>query len=583
MVARRRARDMAESSQAGLTDLEAIIELQELAAQNAVPQPETTHAVSFAEVGELEQEVSSLQEVKKDEDVSLREVQEGTEQSKFLAEASVIETRLRHHVLKLLEPVLRRQGLLEVKIKEGRVNLDRAFNEISDLQRHRADHGSVKDQLDGFRLELAQWDSERKNYSLEISEKFAMQETESVLLRQHLEGKAQEGASAVRALKGVGETLTSVRNEVSDLRRFFTERLDVNRDKILKLRDEFETRVLSVESQLHRIQDTNTQVETRIKHIQAEMVRVANTTTQTADGVAELRHSKASVTVVQELQQEFGKFQKQVDGTILEFRRQLNTLVDELKGHFKLSANMLATSTAQQMTAMREQYMEDTKTVHTLVKDTEEFKAQQHLFHQATKGSLEQIMADTKNEVFKIRDWAEQKMYKAKVESAEIHADVIELRRRMNDQTITNAQGGGAHRDGRATGVNSDVLNMIVEAELLSAVLDQQDDLDRKQIALYGLKPQEESRKTMLPDLSPRKADMGKLTGGVLTPIISLEKRCLSCSANPTTGLAGFKMACLKYAPSPIEYERVTYSRTELIGLRLDLLRQIKEQMRMIE
>lgn len=44
-------------------------------------------------------------------------------------------------------------------------------------------------------------------------------------------------------------------------------------------------------------------------------------------------------------------------------------------------------------------------------------------------------------------------------------------------------------------------------------------------------------------------------------------------------GLAGFKMACLQYAPGPVVYESTTYSRAELIRMRIDLLNQAKEHL----
>lgn len=66
-------------------------------------------------------------------------------------------------------------------------------------------------------------------------------------------------------------------------------------------------------------------------------------------------------------------------------------------------------------------------------------------------------------------------------------------------------------------------------------------------------------------------------------PTVMLDTRCLSCSGNQATVLAGFKMACLQYAPTPVLYEKSAYTRTELIKLRVDLLEQVREQLRQVE
>jgi len=149
--------------------------------------------------------------------------------------------------------------------------------------------------------------------------------------------------------------------------------------------------------------------------------------------------------------------------------------------------------------------------------------------------------------------------------------------------------------------------------------MDLQDDQDRRSVSLFGFKAGDgrdnAGRACALPELeggsgrrlaststprasvpnpaasTPRKkaqtvtaaanaASWGEPPG---TPVMTLDKRCLSCSGSASTVLAGFKLACLQYAPSPIMYQQGLHSRTELIRLRMDLLNQAKEQLRSIE
>merc|ERR1712137_739626 len=87
-----------------------------------------------------------------------------------------------------------------------------------------------------------------------------------------------------------------------------------------------------------------------------------------------------------------------------------------------------------------------------------------------------------------------------------------------------------------------------------------------------------------LPELSgnckSRCASRGKRpSDNVVSPVVTIDKRCLSCSGSAATTLAGFKLACLQYAPSAVEYEQEIYGRSELINKRLGLLEQAKKQL----
>jgi len=169
---------------------------------------------------------------------------------------------------------------------------------------------------------------------------------------------------------------------------------------------------------------------------------------------------------------------------------------------------------------------------------------------------------------------------------------------------------------------------MLVESSLLGAALEAQDDRDRKSIALFGMKPStgtveggggKSPGKLVLPELdsgrhtargsiakfqetprrrpsaSPRDASSshhsyspGDGSGESwhqpeAGPVVTLDKRCLACSGSQATVLAGFKLACLQYSPSSVEYQKVMYSRSELIRLRIDLLNQVKDQLRTVE
>ncbi|CAI2367510.1 unnamed protein product [Moneuplotes crassus] len=105
----------------------------------------------------------------------------------------------------------------------------------------------------------------------------------------------------------------------------------------------------------------------------------------------------------------------------------------------------------------------------------------------------------------------------------------------------------------------SDLVAGILEDVQIQHVLDIQDELDRRNIALYGT----ETRKGG-PDDKLKKSNHLFHKNNVL----SLDKNCVSCSQSNGLVMKAFKMACLSYEPSKIQYKDKTYKRENLLLLK---------------
>lgn len=68
-------------------------------------------------------------------------------------------------------------------------------------------------------------------------------------------------------------------------------------------------------------------------------------------------------------------------------------------------------------------------------------------------------------------------------------------------------------------------------------------------------------------------------------PIIGLDKNCMSHSNthNNEITLRAFKLACLTYKPTPVQYENALYSRNELIQAKKDLMRYALSQLKHLD
>merc|ERR1719217_104654 len=139
----------------------------------------------------------------------------------------------------------------------------------------------------------------------------------------------------------------------------------------------------------------------------------------------------------------------------------------------------------------------------------------------------------------------------------------------------------------------------MLESDKLQNAVEMQDSVDRKRIALMGVKDQETvmARSTETDVSYPRPECRAKTApGGIkgrpnLTaakagahgaapqsaraaaePVIKVDNRCLGCSGQAPFVLSAFKMACLQYTSSPVDYNGNTADRDDLLKRRSGLL-----------
>lgn len=527
----------------------------------------------------------------------------------MLLEAAEIENRLRSHVRELIEPTMTKQRQQALQLKDVKAMIDGIMTEVHDVKRASEGSESFRAVIDTFRAELANIELQRREHEQEVSEKVSMNEIQINELRQSLERKAGDIASVNRALKGMTDSFSHSTQEVTELRRYCIERLDINRDKLAKLRDEFETRIHTMETEHYTFRDNQVGLDTSIAHLRSELGLVKSDVAEAKAGVLDLWRAKVDVQCVEEQQQEFSEFARRVDAHVTSSSVQFGNMVDDVKAHFQTAADVVGNITAQQIREMHAKYKEETKKANVVLDSLDSFPRRQKELEESVNGRVQRAVDDSARERDSIREQMERQLKKAENDRNEMAIDLKQLRRTLED--IEN--NGGANTTAGGGAISTDMLSMLVESSLLGASLELQDDQDRRSIALFGYKPGAEDGNSALsqhrrstsrggactlPELDgSRSARAGKATprrrlapadgtgnfGTIPEPVVTLDKRCLNCSGSQATVLAGFKVACLQYAPSPVEYKKATYVRTELINLRIDLLNQVKEQLQNME
>ncbi|CAE7949076.1 unnamed protein product [Symbiodinium sp. KB8] len=336
------------------------------------------------------------------------------------------------HALELTEPAISRTALFEGKLREVRVAAERNADNLKQLHQKLSSQDGLKKTIDSFRSELGEWDRERRDHEHLLNEKTCLQDNELSALRKMIEVQAYSTEACQRGLKNVGDLLAATKDEVTQLRDYCCDRVDVNRDKIMKLRDEVESKFAASESTQFKLHDDVTNMATVFAHLKSEMERIGLVTAETMESVADLWRAKASASSVEEQQQTFMEFQRNLNDAVASLRLRVNSVVDEVKGHFQTAVRVISTSTSKQIDTMRTQYAEDIGRMDEVMQQNASLSEILRGSEDQAKAHLQQLQEDLNKQMQELRVGLAEKV-KVDPVSEQYVLEVQQLRRAWKD------------------------------------------------------------------------------------------------------------------------------------------------------
>ncbi|TNV85809.1 hypothetical protein FGO68_gene5180 [Halteria grandinella] len=156
---------------------------------------------------------------------------------------------------------------------------------------------------------------------------------------------------------------------------------------------------------------------------------------------------------------------------------------------------------------------------------------------------------------------------RAKFDKLDLNLEMSELQNRFN-----NVLGKVTEFEPEVQTMKNQVL-MFKESLEIQNALDMQDHIDRERIALYGSIKNNESQPhfdgTDDGNMMSQQKGVSIANGGVALNLINT---CLSCSGQQHILQKAFKLACIYYKPSKVEYQGQKYDRHSLIMQKSRLL-----------
>merc|ERR1719160_1363886 len=300
-------------------------------------------------------------------------VEEPVVTSAWLMEVAEVETRMRAYTLELMEPSIQRSSALEDKLKKMQAVLDRHTDEMEAIMRVKSAAEMQISTVEGFREELSRWDVQRRSQEAKVEESLSLKTHDINALRATLETKTSEFKGLGRAVQKLGDIVEAGKEEVTKLRTYCVERIDTSRDKLYKLRDEFETRMTAAETETHTLKDVQCSIDSGLGHLTAELKRLDSIIVEHGEAIEEMQKGKAPRSSLDALQSEMTEFIRQTNGNVAGLKQNLMSLVGDVKSHFETAANVVGTSTAQHIDEMRKSYLKDIRRIDEVKKQIESF------------------------------------------------------------------------------------------------------------------------------------------------------------------------------------------------------------------
>merc|ERR1719409_2105219 len=483
-------------------------------------------------------------------------------------EFAEFETRMRKFLLELMEPTIHKASAQQLEIDQIKAMVDKHAKSIQEVTLTSVKAEQQISIVEHFREEMSRWDVQRRGQEAKVAEELSLMKHELDGFRYNLERKEASIHGLQRTVDRVTAEMNRLQDSQDQLRKYCEERIDSQSKSINSARADLEVKLISLETKHNSLADELWGEETGLAKVTGELSKTNLVVQQLTEEMKRVQEKKASLTQLAKVQEEVNELIREATSNVTSLKLTVGNVVSDVKEHFRTASNTIAAHNATMIAEIRGSYQEELDHSSKLRQEVMKF------------------MQDTQAAIKHLEQVAQSSHDQTEAMVREVRLDVEELnRKRKRDKANSDIENKALKK--RLGGVfdNSDlvlkglehlsgVLAALLESNRIQAALELQDDTDRRKVALTGYKeqpgPSQPGEKGQKTAATPRK-------GAKEQSVISVDNRCLSCSGQTATVLAGFKIACLQYAPGQVKYDMKDFDRSELLNMRNELVEQAHE------
>jgi hypothetical protein len=498
-----------------------------------------------------------------------------------------METRLRGMISDLMQPTIAKTSNVMADLVQMKGIVSQHTRGLQEVQLGQLKVTEQVATIASFREDMAKWDTQRRTHESQVEESLQGMQQKLEAYRYSLEQKESVLHHLHRNVERCAMELNRLGDSLHGKEDFLEARIDEQSRKINQEKTESEVRIAGLELKLAALTDELWGEETGLAKVAGELKKAHSSFEKLEMAVDSLKEGKAEAAQLDRLRAEVGKMVHEANSSVSYMRQTVGNVVNDVREHFRTASQTISAHNATFITEVRQQYQVELQKAAGVRQEVLNFM--QHV--ERTIQDQDARVAET--------------AAKASALAAEAREEVEELnRRRKRDKTSADNElkalkkrlgGVFDNSDAVLKGIEHlyDVIQMMLEGEFIASSLEMQDSIDKKKIALMGVKddetmlsrtyqtqpqhPRPECRASTAPG-GPKPAGGGRSSSSAnpQEPVVRVNNKCLSCSGQAPLVLSAFKMACLQYAPSPVEYEGNAHDRGDLLSRRHGLLQRCR-------
>lgn len=481
-------------------------------------------------------------------------------------------------VTDLMQPTVQRTSILQGDFEtlKGIVSQHtKSLHEVSLTQVKAQEQVST---IDRFKEEMAKWDTQRRAQEVKLNESLQTCRDELEGFRYSIEQKESALHQLNRSVDRTVQELNRLQDAQAELRQYCEDRIDEQSKRRNHDRSELDVKIAALELRHDALTDELWSEETGLAKATGELKKTNLLVSKLEETTKELQTGKAEKLELDRVREEVGKLVRTANSSMTSLRQTVGNVVHDVKEHFRTASQTIASHNAGFIQEVRASYQDELANTAQL------------------RNEVEGFLEKTRTDISAIDQRVAEATVRASALAAEAREEVDELnRKRKRDKTSSDNELkalkkrlGGVFDNSdavlRGTEHIHEVMRMLLESDRLQSSLERQDALDRKKIALFGVRD-EEARGGSAPSESQRTRPEGRSgkspapLRGKKDPVVRVDTRCLSCSGQSPLVLSAFKMACLKYEASPVEHDGRVHDREDLLSQRQLLLKRAYESL----
>jgi len=462
------------------------------------------------------------------------------------------------------------QGLWDMAKANSRklIDMDHVFRNMQE--------GLLK--MEGFRTDIDRFDASINKQATEMEslvERFEVQLKQVQLASSQKEEMHLQQRRAFDALRYEVKNLQKLQASSEES---LSSSLEKKFGELAPLKAEMEAKMASMELKHHSLTDQVWGGECAISKISGELCNFQDRFDQLKHVVHGLEDERDSRHKLETMQQELADWLGQSRFEAASVRKAFSSSMEAAKESLSIGLDVAASQVGTFMDEVRsenQKLQEQTDEMHRQTTLTcNEFRAELDEHQQRRQ------RADARTEAIlrELREALEEYDRRRKRERTTLELEMKEVGQQL---AILH---GSVENAVRACKSLEPLCGALVEVLAMQVSLDRQEFLDWQRVSLVGYKPvsetvkQPEAGETL--SKSPPKPLKSSPRKHQDSQVISLDKRCYSCSTQSQMVMQGFKMACLQYKPSAVNFGQGSFERIEFFDRMDNLLAAARERVR---